>query len=158
MASPPVGSVVGLGSTVIDRGYPFFVSEDTSGNIVTPSGHYGWNPTSNLWVPMQVDSNGVVQTALTGSNAIGYQDVTGITTTVAGKLTVPPGATQCLIYVDGGNIRARWDGQAAPTSTDGMFYPQGTNFALYTLSDMENFETFEDSASGSEPILRVTYS
>jgi hypothetical protein len=88
--TPPNGTIIGAGAPV-GSGYPLFVSQDSSGTLVTPQGQYVWNPNagaSGLWIPAPVDANGNPQVTLTGNGSLPPQYFLGATLVTSGTVAV----------------------------------------------------------------------
>ena len=95
------------------------------------------------------------QVEIASSSATGYQDLS--VSSAATNLSVPLSSRQAIIYVEGGNIRARWDPDGVPTATDGMYYAAGSYVSLNNAVDCSNFKIILD-ASSTSATLRITYS
>ena len=81
----------------------------------------------------------------------GYQQLTSITSSTG--LTVPSGATYCVVVVEANGVRYRDDG-TAPTASVGMPLAVGQSVSFYGTTELAAVK-FIQQASGA--ILNVSY-
>lgn len=70
------------------------------------------------------------------------------------SLTVPSGAQQCVVSIEGGSVRYSHDGQTNPSATVGHLLPAGTFEPFVGATILANLKFFP--ASGS-PIINASY-
>ena len=94
---------------------------------------------------------GFIYTLPKYSSPFGYQQLTGISASVA--LTVPAGATWASIVVEAQGVRYRDDG-VAPTASVGMPVSSGSQLIIYGVAEMTAIRFIQQTAGA---VLNVSY-
>lgn len=113
---------------------------------------------------LAVNSHGVVlsfedQTALAAaSSAYNYTPLTpgqyGLTVASSTALTVPSGALQCVVTVEGNSVRYTYDGTTTPTASAGMPLAAGQSIQFSGAQVLANLRFIQTAATAT---LNVSY-
>jgi hypothetical protein len=109
---------------------------------------YARDPAGNP-IELAADSAGHLQQSPAGLSALGYQQITSLSS--ASALTVPTGATVALIQAESQSIRWRDDG-TNPTTSVGMVLAAGET--VFFTGSLSAFRAIEVSASAK---LNISY-